>query len=423
MPARYTNPLSVTSQFFFCGLPLRLDSYRGCAYQCNFCYARYRGGSSPAETVVPADPGTLGRRLRDAFRRPPNELSFLGQFLRRRCPVHFGGMSDPFQPAERIHRVSLQFLRDLAARRYPTIISTRSHLVAECDYLEALRENGNVVVQFSFVTTDDLVSARFEPFSSTPRQLLGAMERLRREGIHVTCRWQPYIPTVSEPPGSFVARVTDAGAQHVALEHLKIPFERNHRLWRQFTAGAKRDLLGHFRDLGARADGREYVLPAEAKLPVVLETREAVRRRGATFGAADNEFQYLSDTPCCCSGADQFEGFGGWFKHQIAHAVRKCRGGRIVYGAIAREWLPRGSADRWLNSRSRLGSRIGQEGTIANHIKYRWNSPSLALSPASFHGVDPTDEFTPAGYRVYRWSSSVRRLPRSGSQDFVHLQE
>jgi DNA repair photolyase len=57
----YTTPLSLTSQFFFCGLPLRLDSYRGCAFQCSFCYARYRGGNTPNDSVGPGrarEPGT-----------------------------------------------------------------------------------------------------------------------------------------------------------------------------------------------------------------------------------------------------------------------------------------------------------------------------------------------------------------------------
>ena len=404
MTGKYSNPLSVTSQFFFCGLPLRLDSYRGCGFQCNFCYARYRGGNGPDDAVIPADPHTLGRRLREAFHGSEDQISFIGQFLRRRCPLHFGGMSDPFQPAEITHRVSQQFLTDLAKYHYPTVISTRSHLVAEERYLDLLQENGNVVVQFSFVSTDNSISSRFEPTSSSPLQLLGAMNRLRKSGIHVTCRWQPYIPTVSESPSKFVPRVTDAGAQHVALEHMKLPFEKSHRLWRQFIAGARTNLLAYFENIGTRVDGREYVLAAKVKLPIVLKTREVVHNCGATFGAADNEFQYLSDTSCCCSGVDQFEGFNGWFKHQIAHAVRKCRGGRITYGAIAKEWLPEGSVDRWLNSRTRLGTRFEKEGTIADHIKYRWNSPSLPFSPASFNGVEPSDEYTTSGYRVYRWS-------------------
>src|SRR3954470_13210646 len=86
----YTTPLSVTSQFFFCGLPLRLDSYRGCAYQCSFCYARYRGGNAPAANVVSADAATLGRVMERSLRgdSPPG---LIGQFLRQRVPIHFGG--------------------------------------------------------------------------------------------------------------------------------------------------------------------------------------------------------------------------------------------------------------------------------------------------------------------------------------------
>lgn len=404
MTIRYTTPLSLTSQFFFCGLPLRLDSYRGCAFQCNFCFARYRGGNTPAAAVIPADPHTVSRRLSRAFSSSTWDESLLGQFLRRRCPVHFGGMSDPFQPAERTHGVSRCFLADLAEHHYPTVISTRSDLVAGDPYLELLQQNGNVIVQFSFVSTVTKVAARFEPRSSSPADLLRAAVRLRDAGINVTARWQPYIPGVSEKPAAFIRHVTDAGIQHVALEHLKVPFEQNHPLWSEFTCAAGSKLLGWLKDNAMNQhDGREYVLPARLKIDTVLEAREAARRFGVTFGAADNELQYLSDTACCCSGVEQFPGFSAWFKHQIGYAIRKCRRKRIVYGAIAREWLPDGSVDRWLNSHTRLGDRSGAEGSLQDHMKHRWNSVTLPFSPASFYGVVPTDEFTPSGYRVYMW--------------------
>src|SRR5262249_6958014 len=156
--------------------------------------------------------------------------------------------------------------------------------------------------------------------------------------IAVTCRWQPYAPRVSEPPRGFVRTVASAGARHVAIEHLKLPVETNHPLWPDLVAGCGRDLLRDYQAAGASRDGRELVLPPRVKLPTILAVREAARELGITFGAADNELQYLSDTDCCCSGVDQFPGFEGWFKHQIAHAVRRCRGRRIVYGAIAGFW-------------------------------------------------------------------------------------
>src|ERR1019366_9387640 len=123
-PERYTTPLSLTSQFFFCGLPLRLDSYRGCAFQCSFCYARYRGGNSPTPNIVPADPNTL-RRTFDRALRDDTAPGTIGQFLRHRVPIHFGGMSDPFQPIESRVGVTRRFLETLRDFSYPTVISTR----------------------------------------------------------------------------------------------------------------------------------------------------------------------------------------------------------------------------------------------------------------------------------------------------------
>src|SRR5689334_25189631 len=109
-----------------------------------------------------------------------------------------------------------------------------------------------------------------------------------------------------------------------------------------------------------------------------------------TFGAADNEFQYLSDTECCCSGVDQFPGFGNWSKHQIGHAIRKCRNQPIVYDSITPEWSPEGSIDRYLNSRCRLSNQTMSLGTLRDHVRRRWNNPTATGSPSSFYGISPT---------------------------------
>jgi DNA repair photolyase len=427
MADHYTNPVSLTSQFFFCGLPLRLDSYRGCAFQCSFCYARFRGGNAPEANVVAADPGTLRRVFAAAFRAErPADAGIIGQFLRQRVPVHFGGMSDPFQPVERRFEVTRRYLETLRDYDYPTVISTRSTMPAAAPYLELLREMKYVVVQFSFTSTLKAVSDRLEPHTPDPADLLRTMETLARHGIPVTCRWQPYVRGVSEKPRRFVRAVAAAGARHVAIEHLKLPVESNHPLWDKLVAGTGGgDLRAQYRAAGATRQGRELVLPASAKLPAILQLREAVREAGLTLGVADNEFQYLSDTGCCCSGVDQFPGFDGWFKHQIAHAVRRCRGQRrIVYQSVSRFWTPEGSVDRWLNSHSRIGRAGAAERTldddedadadarrhgtgVGHHIRLHWNDAASPLSPAGFYGVEPTEEFTTTGLRVYRWGAKA----------------
>jgi DNA repair photolyase len=329
------------------------------------------------------------------------------QFLRRRVPIHFGGMSDPLQPAESRHRVTESFLRTLVRYQYPTVLSTRSKMVACEPYISLLKQLRNVVVQFSFCSSRDEAAGQFEPYSSSPSELLSAMSILTKEGIAVTCRWQPYIPGVSEPGEELASRMSSAGCRHVALEHLKIPVERNHPLWGKLTKSAGRDFYHEYKSLNALHDGREYVLPPHAKLPTIQEVARAVRTRRMTFGAADNEFQYLSDTGCCCSGVDQFPGFENWFRCQIGFAVREGRGKSVTYGTVSREWAPIGSLDRFLNSRSRLSGRTKLSGSVHDHLRARWNNPKSPGSPSSFYGVIPSAEVTSAGNKVYTWDSKI----------------
>lgn len=408
----FTTPLSITSQFSFCGLPLRLDSYAGCAFRCTFCFARFRGGNTLGDTVRPANRVALDRMFRRVFESRNSNKGIITQFLRHRVPIHFGGMSDPFQPAEVRFRVTESFLRTLAKYQYPTVLSTRSMMVASEPYLGLLKENKTVVVQFSFCSTRDQIAAQFEPHSSSPGELLKTMSILVKNGIKVACRWQPYIPGASEPAEEFVSRVSSTGCHHVALEHLKIPVERNHLLWEKLIKAAGRDFHAEYKSQNAPRDGREYVLPPHAKMTAIIEVARAVRTRGMTFGAADNEFQYVSDTDCCCSGVDQFPGFENWFKHQIGYAMRKCVGKRITYDSISREWTPIGSIDRFLNSRSRLSRRSGLPGSLRDHVGVRWNNLKAPGNPASFHGVVATAEATSTGHRIYAWDEGVLAVLR-----------
>lgn len=402
-PPVYTTPFSVTSQFGFCGLPLRLDTYRGCGFQCSYCFARYRGGNRPMESIIPADPNAIQRTLDRAL--IGRKGGVVAQFLQHRTPLHFGGMSDPFQPAEAKYKVTLQALHTLVHHRYPTVLSTRSCLIATSPYLAIMRDFESVVVQFSFSTTSDEIAQRVEPHASKPSDLLRTMEVLRRMGIAVAARWQPYILGTSEGPLEFVSRVAGTGCQHLAFEHLKLPVERRNPLWQTLSAGASGDLLRIYQDAGAIRDGRELVLPtSEEKLSRILEVRRLAHAAGLTFGAADNEFQYLSDGDCCCSGVDFFPGFDNWFKHQIAVAVKRSKGSDIRYTSIKHEWLPSGSVDRHLNSHSRLSNRTDLQGTIDQHILSRWNS--MRTGPSMFFGVRPGNS-APDGNVIYHWDQSI----------------
>jgi DNA repair photolyase len=394
-----TRPLSLSSQFSHCALPLRLDSYRGCSFSCSYCFARSRGGNVPSRRIVPAKPKTL----RNIFSQSDKGYSgsVIHQFLRRRIPVHFGGMSDPFQPRERREKISLGFLEELENRGYPTVISTKSALLLESPYIDLLSSGWPVIVQFSVTSTEDKRAALVEPHATPPSVILKVMERLAKSGLVVTCRWQPFIENLVEDPAQYVRRIAEAGAAHVSLEHLKIPIERSVKTKSKGDFSMPK-LTERYHDQGAVIDGREYVLDSGKKIANVLSIRELVHQHGMTFGAGDNELQFLSDGEACCSGIDRFSGFENIFKHQIALAVKRGTAtGVITLQSISEEWAPVGSVDRYLNSRTRISARFGLSGSVSDHLRHRWENLHSSENPSRFLGVTATDRRDRTGGRVF----------------------
>jgi len=234
--------------------------------------------------------------------------------------------------------------------------------------------------------------------------LLRAIERLSKNNIKTSIRWQPYIPYISEDPTVFVKRVTSVGIKHLALEHLKLSMEKNNPLVQQVLLYKKLDLNKLYKQKNCHSDGREFVLPPWEKIGVIKYIKSELAGYKTTFGAADNEFQYLSDTFCCCSGADQFNGFENWNKFQIAYAVKKSNGSEISFDLIKDEWSPQGSIDKHLNSKSRIPVSNGHN-TVSCYIKERWENLKSPFNPTSFWGVVYKGKVDKNNMKIYDWDS------------------
>src|SRR3954454_544378 len=90
----YKESLGLTSQFYFCGLPLRLDSEPRCGFSCLYCFSKSRGGANLARSAQIADPAGLRRRF---VRLAAGTVQgAIDEMLARGAAIHFGGMSDPF---------------------------------------------------------------------------------------------------------------------------------------------------------------------------------------------------------------------------------------------------------------------------------------------------------------------------------------
>jgi len=324
--------------------------------------------------------------------------------LGHRQPIHFGGMSDPFPRAEAQYRVTLDILKTLAADRYPTVISTKGTLFATDEYLDVLKR-GRFVVQVSVTSLDERLCHAVELGTPGPSALLGAAALAVREGIPVACRLQPLLPTREADAVDLIDACAATGIKHVAVEHLKLPIERSWEGTPRLSKELGLDLFEHFS--GSTRVGREWILPVADRFQRILALRDAVHKRGLTFGAADNDLLLLSDGDCCCSGVDLVAGFDTHFRYTYTEAIRRgLASNEIRLSSLEGTWCPTRSIGRFVNSRSRLTGGAGMK----DYVHQNWNGSANGNSPASLYGVIDTGERDESGMKTYALTDAFRAL-------------
>lgn len=411
MASEYEYALALTSQFYFCSLPLRLDTYSHCTFGCTYCFASARGGDRSGQFSVINDE-KFERRLFRVLRQGEVN-SVLDEFVARRVPIHMGGMTDPFSSLERRSGASLRVLEILASNQYPTVISTKSDLFASKPYVDVLSD-GQFVVQCSMSSTDDELLADIDCGTPGPSRLTHAAAVATDSGIPVAFRVQPLLPGREEDACDVIEMASKVGAFHVGVEHLKLPLERGWWGTRALSERLEIDLEKYFKDRRSERVGREWILPTHERLPRILELRRMVRERHMTFGAADTDLLPIGDGACCCSGIDLLPGWSGQhFKHNYAEAIRRTDSeGRIRYSSIEDEWIPRGPISRWVNSRSRIPAdpSTGAGASMSAYIARNWRGSPNGPMPEAFAGVTRA-EVTDEGKRtIYQLSPAFLEL-------------
>lgn len=156
------------SQIILCNLPVRFDTYRGCSHGCRYCFAQKKNDISHIERDESVD----GLRSFIEGKRG-NETEWCDWNI----PIHWGGMSDPFQPVEKQIRASYECLKLLAETKYPFVVSTKGRLIADPEYLDLLAQC-NCVLQISMVCSK---------YDRLERGTPSYEERLRAMGDSMTC--------------------------------------------------------------------------------------------------------------------------------------------------------------------------------------------------------------------------------------------
>ena len=261
------------SQCYLCDVPIRFDTYVGCSHGCKYCFAKKFQDITKIkidETASKLEAFIKGKRGAET------------RWCDWDIPLHWGGMSDPFQPCEKIHKVSLECLKVLAETQYPFIVSTKGELAVEDEYLDLLAKC-NCVFQISAVCSS---FNKLELGAPTFERRLEMAEIAAKRVKRVIIRIQPYMHEVFDEVYENLEKFAKVGVYGVIIEGMK--FKR--------------------RKPGLVKVGGDFTYPYDVIKQDFIKLKERAHEVGLKIYAGENRIRKYGDSLTCC-GIDGLEGF------------------------------------------------------------------------------------------------------------------
>ena len=185
--------------------------------------------------------------------------------LLSRLPLRVGAVTDCFQRymESRTH-TGLELLRILTDARYPAQIVTKSDLIADDEYIEAMRKSkDNLLIQLSITTAYDNISSHLEPGAPLSSKRIQALTRLVKEGFFTAARINPLFPIY--PDGTLTNLAQKSNLHGVAL--LKRARNLDSPSLPIFDMKLVERLLQIFKKAPESTFGRHTLLPGFVRLP------------------------------------------------------------------------------------------------------------------------------------------------------------
>jgi len=165
-----------------------MNIYRGCNHGCIYCYAR-------SNYYEKTDNFANLRAKKDALRIVRDDLLK----KEKKGVILTGGVSDPYNPEEKEHKLTRNALELINAYRFGICIITKSGLVMrDTDILLDIKEHSPSTVNFSITCSDDDLCGKVEPFVSTTTERFKAIEHLTKKGIITGVLIDPVIPYITD---------------------------------------------------------------------------------------------------------------------------------------------------------------------------------------------------------------------------------
>jgi DNA repair photolyase len=302
---------TITSQIAICPVPFHLDTYRGCSYNCSYCFARdfvtfhrKRVGKTDIRftTLVANDPVKF-RAWVDKVEKSDYDYRFPERVaFKERIPLKLGATADPFPPIEHSLRVTYEFLSILHEIDYPVEIQTKNPELLLDDCYRVM-DSANHVVAVTIISLDDDFVKVCEPGAISVQRRLSAIRELTDLGKKVIVKVQPAIyPKILDDLPSMVPAFVNSGAFAFNIEGLKI------RISMPVVERLIMQKIGDYLDVDIRKfmqsenhiTSSDYEISLVHKLEYIKLAQKLATQHGIDFYVADNcHYKYSCDSECC----------------------------------------------------------------------------------------------------------------------------
>ncbi len=273
------NPLIVSSKFAICGLPIRMDTYSLCSFNCEYCFAnnRQRGKKSDKEPNV----GWLKGKFKKIYDdKAVNKENFLDVLLQNRITLHGGSMSDCFQRAEKEKHNTRKIVEICNEYDQHILFSTKTDTAYDVPLDPKLH-----TFQLSVSNLENIMESNVPKIENR----LQFYRMLKSEGFKVGIRIQPFIPNVTD-----VKEIVETfhDADHYTIECLKFD---PHNV--EYNKGLM-DKLGLRRE-DYKQQGSLTMLP-QLRLEHYENFIDFFKTNNYSWSIADNDMHWLGNNLCCC---------------------------------------------------------------------------------------------------------------------------
>jgi len=191
-----------TEQNPWFGNNYNMNLYKGCSHGCIYCDSR-----SECYQVENFD----------EVRSKEKALTILERELRgkrRTGVIGMGAMSDPYNPMEKEHCLTLGALKLINRYRYGVSIATKSDLIVrDADLLCEINTHSPVLVKVTITAANDLLCKKIEPNVAPSSIRFNSIKALAMKGLFTGILLMPVLPFIEDTPENIL------GIINLAQEH------------------------------------------------------------------------------------------------------------------------------------------------------------------------------------------------------------